>query len=44
MSVDGRILQTTYYGASTGEAGKYVEEIFDSSDQIGLELISYNSM
>ena len=46
MSVDGQILQTTYYGTSSGGGAKYVEEIFDSSsvaDQFSLGQISYNS-
>jgi len=46
MSVDGHILQTTYYGTSTGGGAKYVEEIFDASnvsDQIGLDHTAFNS-
>ena len=43
MSVDGQILQTTYYGTSTGGGAKYVEEIFDASDQINLGHTAYHS-
>ena len=32
MSVDGQILQTTYYGTSSGGGARYVEEIFDASN------------
>ena len=31
MSVDGQILQTTYYGTSSAGGARYVEEIFDAS-------------
>ena len=31
MSVDGQILQTTYYGSSSCGGARYVEEIFDAS-------------
>ena len=34
MSADGRILQTTYYGTSSGGGAKYVEELFDASNPL----------
>ena len=41
MSVDGQILQTTYYGTSSGGGAKYVEELFDAPDQIDLGHSAY---
>ena len=46
MSVDGQILQTTYYGTSSGGGARYVEEIFDASslpDQLGIEHNQYTT-
>lgn len=43
MSVDGQILQTTYYGTSSGGGARYVEELFDAQDQIDLGNIAYQA-